>query len=233
MRLLRMIAMAAVLSAPALAADSETYSVDGAGPDGSKYSGSVTLTELHPTGKVDGDVFTVEWTIGSEVTKGVGVLSDDRKTLSVTYPSGDTVGLSTMIQTDTGATGIWFIKGMTGFGTEVWTKSKTEAATTEPVPPPPAGAATYDHAVECAAATSYVVGMLRSTPGSDAAKIDAYDKANSAWIMKLSDFPEGKDLNKNIDAIQAKQQVYANDPDGMAKATPVADDCVATAPAME
>ena len=119
-------------------------------------------------------------------------------------------------------------------GTETWTPiSSTDV-------PPPAGdpavtevAITYERAVECAAATSFMVGTLRTTPGSDQAKIDAYDKANSAWIMKLGDVGKDKKMSERIADIKAKQATYASDPNGVATATSVADACVASAPPME
>lgn len=230
--------LAFALAGAASAAD--TFSVDGTNVDGAKYTGTVTLTEVQTGGKVDGDVFTVEYTVGTDVTKGIGILDPARKTLAVTYPSGDSVGVVTMVQTPTGASGIWFIQGMEGNGSEVWTKTAATSAATPPEPaptasPPAAGAGeiTYERAIECAAATSYVTGMLRATPGADQAQITKYDNANSAWTIKLSDYDAKADMNKRIEDIQAKQQVWANDSDGMSKAQPIADDCVAHAPPVE
>lgn len=236
MRILCVAAIAVALSGVTAASDTDTFTVSGTNPDGAPYTGTVTLTEVDAPGKVDGDVFNVVWTIGADIVEGIGIVSkDDRKTLALSYPANEGAGVMIITQTDAGMSGVWFIKGMSAVGTETWTPAASDAAAaTSPPPTATPGDITYDRAVECAAATSFVLGTLRVTPGADAAKIDAYDKANSAWIMKLGDIaPADKTMSKRIADIKAKQQTWSDDPDGMTKATPIADDCVATAPPIE
>lgn len=232
MRLLAVLAFAASLALPVAASDTDTFNVQGTTPDGKSYTGTVTLTELKPSGKVAGDVFSVTWTIGGGTTEGIAMVDPgNRHVLYISYISGGAPGLAVMTEEDGSAKGIWYAKGAPGTGTEVWT----------PIAKPSGGgdgvateaAITYERAVLCAAATAYLTGTLRSTPGADAAKIDAYDKANSAWTIKLGEVGADKDMGKRIDDVRAKQGEWANDPDGIAKATPIADDCVVTAPPIE
>ncbi|BCW89473.1 hypothetical protein sos41_26370 [Alphaproteobacteria bacterium SO-S41] len=232
MRLMSTVACAVLLAAAAFAADSQTFDVKGKGPNGDAYTGKVTLTEVKPGGTVASDVIDVVWDFNGSKTQGVGLVDpNNKKNLIVSYIMEGVPGLAIMTEQDNKASGVWYVQGAPGTGTEEWTPvAGTDAA---PAAPAEAGAITYERAITCAAVTSYVTGMLRSTPGADAAKIDAYDKANSAWTMKLSDVGADKTMDQRIDDIRAKQGEWANDPDGMAKATPVADDCVATAPPME
>ena len=229
MRMVSAAVLAAFLMVPAMASDTDTFNVQGTGPDGSTYTATVTVTELHPSGKVAGDVFDVVWDFNGSKIQGVGMVDPaNRNLLTVSYVLNGLPGLSIMTQQGGSVTGVWYVQGAPGTGTETWTPASAAA--------PQSGSSTeitYERAVICSAATSYVTGMLRSTAGADAAKIDAYDKANSAWVIKLGEVGASVDMNKRIDDIQAKQGEWANDPDGLAKATPIADECVATAPPME
>lgn len=228
MRIAGALMMSVLLAASAAAADTETYAVEGTKPDGTPYKGTVAITELNDVDASGGDAFDVVYTIDGKTSDGAGLLSPDRKILTISFVGANgKPGVVSLAQTDGGAEGVWLIDGDIGTGTEKWSKAVADA------PPPAApGEITYERAVECAAVTSYVVGMLRTTPGADQAKIAAYDQANSQWIFKIGDLPGGEDMNANIAAIQTKQQTWANDPDGLSKATPIADECVATAPPM-
>ena len=231
MRLMSTVACALLIATAAFAADSQTFDVKGKGPNGDAYTGKVTLTEVKPTGTVASDVIDVVWDFNGSKIDAVGMVDpNNKKNLIVSYVMNGVPGLAIMTEQDNKASGIWYIKGAPGTGTEEWTPVSGTAA---PAGAAETGAITYDRAITCAAVTSYVTGMLRATPGADAAKIGAYDKANSAWTMKLSDVGADKTMDQRIADIRAKQGEWANDPDGLAKATPVADDCVATAPPME
>ncbi len=228
MRILATAILSLALGGLASASDTDTFAVQGTDPDGSAYTGTVTLTELHLDRQIAGDVFDVVWDVGGQKIVGVGIVDGaNRNVLAVAYDFQGAPGVAIMTQDGETAKGVWYVKGAPGAGTEIWTPREN--------PEPPAAAAieiTYDRAVTCAAATSFVTGMLRATPGADAAAIQAYDAANSAWIVKLGEVGKDKAMSARIADIRARQQEWAADPDGLAKATPVADDCVMSAPPM-
>ncbi|MFO1236820.1 MAG: hypothetical protein U1F24_07355 [Alphaproteobacteria bacterium] len=223
--------LAVSFAGAAAADDTEAFSVQGTAPDGSPYSGSVTLTELHFDRPFEGDAFDVVWTIGGETIQGVGIVDGaNRDVLAISYVYAGAPGVSIMTHADGVAKGVWYVKGTPGAGTEVWTPADN--------PEPPGAAApaateiTYERAVACSAATSFVTGTLRATPGADPEAIKKYDAANSAWIVKLGEVGKDKPMSTRIADVKAKQQEWAADPDGMAKATALADECVASAPPM-
>ena len=171
----------------------------------------------------ESDAFKVVWDFYGSKLEGVGVVAgSNRKVLAIGYILDGQPGVSVMTEAGESAEGVWVTKTSNGIGTETWTQVKGGGQAD--------GAVTYERAVECAAATSFLVGTLRATPGADTARIDAYDKANSAWIIKLGDVGADKPMDQRISDIQAKQAVYAADANGVAVATPVADACVASAP---
>jgi hypothetical protein len=229
MRLLTL-TVAVLLSGTALA-ETMTYTVAGTDARGGTYGGTVTLEELPKEGVGEGDRFRVTWNTGGAPVVGVGVVDgSNRHALAVAYVFDGQPGVSIMIENAGTLSGLWAVEGSVGTGTEVWTPADSGAPA---APAPAAGAVTYESAVQCAAATSFVVGNLRVTPGSDAAKIETYDKANSAWIIKVGELGKDKPMRQRIDDIQAVQAAFAADADGMGKALPIADQCVATAPAIE
>lgn len=232
MKILLAALIAALLASTALAEANLTFSVAGVDPTGGTYTGTVIVEELPKEGVGSGDSFKVTWNTGGDPVVGVGVVDGrNRNVLAIGYVFNGAPGSAVMLVDDSGASasGLWAVAGATGTGTEVWTAVAAGAAA--PAAAPAAdGTITYDGAVECAAATAFVVGNLRVTPGSDTAKIDTYDKANSAWIIKVGELGKDKKMSERIADIRAVQAVYAADADGMGKAVPIADRCVATAP---
>jgi len=235
MQFVKSLLAAALLSSTAMADDINKFSVAGQSPGGEPYTATVTREERPKQDVGQGDQFKVTWDFNGSTLEGVGIVSgDNRKVLAIGYILDGQPGVAVMVEADGTATGVWASKTSGGMGTETWTPiSSTDV-------PPPAGEAakaevaiSYERAVECAAATSFMVGTLRTTPGSDQARIDAYDKANSAWIMKLGEVGKDKKMSERIADIKAKQAVYAADPNGIATAAPVADACVTTAPPIE
>jgi len=85
----------------------------------------------------------------------------------------------------------------------------------------------YDHAAQCAAVTAVMLSNLRAAPEPDTAKIELYDAANSAWIGKLAELAPDSDPGDRMGDVIAHQRPYNDDPDGAAKAAPVAEACVA------
>lgn len=225
MKRLTSTALMAVLAAGAALADTDimTFAVAGKSPGGQPYTATVTLEEMPQQGVGQGDAFKVVWDFNGSKLEGVGVVAgSNRKVLAIGYILDGQPGVSVMTEAGESAEGVWVTKTSNGIGAETWTQVKGGGQAD--------GAVTYERAVECAAATSFLVGTLRATPGADTARIDAYDKANSAWIIKLGDVGADKPMDQRISDIQAKQAVYAADANGVAVATPVADACVASAP---
>lgn len=127
MKTLSTLLLAATLSTGMAAAQQvQNFTVAGKGHDGSTYSGTVTLTEIKPSGagKMDAPALKVVWTIGTETTEGIAIVNQtDNDVLSVAYSYGGVPGVAIMRGDDTKGTasGIWWIKGMNGVGEEVWT----------------------------------------------------------------------------------------------------------------
>ncbi len=97
-----------------------------------------------------------------------------------------------------------------------------QAAAAETPPP-----ATYEHAVDCAAVTAVMLSNKRNSGEWDEAKIKLYDDANTAWIEKLAELAPDKDPGDRMGDVIAAQRPYNDDPDGVTKAAPVAEACVA------
>ncbi|MFT3808829.1 MAG: hypothetical protein QM698_02830 [Micropepsaceae bacterium] len=99
---------------------------------------------------------------------------------------------------------------------------QTATAAAETAPP-----VTYEHAVECAAVTAVMLTAMRSVPEQDAAKIQLYDEANSAWIGKLAELAPDREPGDRMGDVIASQRPFNDDPDGATRAAPIAEACVA------
>lgn len=125
MRLMFAAALAFGLAGSAVASDTDMFNVEGTGPDGNTYSGTVALTEMQLGSGVKGDVFKVVWTIGGQTTEGVAIVSEEnRKVLAVGYTYAGKAGVAVMTEADGKATGSWWVDGAPGTGTEVWTPAQ-------------------------------------------------------------------------------------------------------------
>lgn len=91
-----------------------SYKAAGKNPDGSAYTGTVTIKIISDT------TYTVEWKIGDSVLKGFGMRQGD--TLAATYMLDGQPGL-VVYKVQQGGTlnGTWAIKGESGSGSEVLT----------------------------------------------------------------------------------------------------------------
>ena len=97
--------------ATAFAADpSGTYDVQGASPAGSKYSGTVTITDT-------GQTFKMVWKIGSDTYTGTAI--GDKDFLAVSYTSGSDTGLALYGADGGNWKGIWTYAGGTKIGSEL------------------------------------------------------------------------------------------------------------------
>lgn len=114
-----------MLVGAAQADDVLNFNVAGTNPDGSTYSGTVEVTELHQK-KASGDVFSVVWTVSGAKVEGVGMVSgEDRMTLAVGYPTRSGGGVLLLkLGSDMTAKGEWMVQGAPGIGTEIWTPAK-------------------------------------------------------------------------------------------------------------
>ncbi|MGB6534816.1 MAG: hypothetical protein WBF58_02520 [Xanthobacteraceae bacterium] len=88
-----------------------TYDVQGTSPDGSKYSGTVTVTKT-------GQTFRVIWTIGSDEYNGTAI--GDKDFMAISYTSGSESGLALYGADGGNWKGIWTYAGGTSMGTELW-----------------------------------------------------------------------------------------------------------------
>jgi hypothetical protein len=110
----------ATFLAASVAAQAETlrlshrYDAAGTNPDGSKYSGTVTIDIISDT------TFAIQWNIGGELYKGFGMRRNDA--LAATYTMGGEPGLMIYQVDDKGIMrGLWAVRGQNGNGTEVLT----------------------------------------------------------------------------------------------------------------
>jgi hypothetical protein len=110
------------LLALAVAARAETlmlapnYDVVGTSPDGSKYSGTVTIDKISDT------TFAIRWEIGSSVL-GFGMHTND--SIAATFMAGDNPGLIIYKVDNSGElSGVWSVRGHDGSGTERLTPQK-------------------------------------------------------------------------------------------------------------
>ena len=115
---LAMMTVMFLLALSAQAADvlqlAPSYKAVGKNGDGSSYTGTVTIKIISDT------TFSIEWKIGSSVTKGFGMRMNDN--LSATYMLDGQPGLVMYkVLADGSMSGIWAIKGQPGNGSEVLT----------------------------------------------------------------------------------------------------------------
>ena len=100
--------------ATAFAADPVgSYDVRGNNPDGSKYTGTVTVTQT-------GQTYRVVWRIGN--TRYTGTAIGDKNFLAVSYQSGNESGLALYGADGGNWKGIWTYSGGTSMGSELWSR---------------------------------------------------------------------------------------------------------------
>jgi len=93
------------------------YDGTGTNPDGSKYTGTVSVKVVSDT------TFLIEWSIGDATYKGFGMRLND--TLAATYMIDDEPGLVMYkVGNDGTLNGLWTIRGKNGSGTERLTPHK-------------------------------------------------------------------------------------------------------------
>jgi hypothetical protein len=90
-----------------------SYDVKGQNPDGSQYTGSVTV-------KRTGDTFKVTWQVGNTRYDGTGI--GNEKFLAVSYTAGDESGLALYGADGGNWKGIWTYSGGTKMGAEFWSR---------------------------------------------------------------------------------------------------------------
>jgi hypothetical protein len=110
------LAMAAAVATPALAQKvGGNYTVEGTNPDGSKYSGTATITP-------SGSTCRIVWDTGG-TSKGICMLAN--KAFAAYYRMGDGDGLVVYeVQPDGVLKGYWTITDKDGAGTETLTPAK-------------------------------------------------------------------------------------------------------------
>jgi hypothetical protein len=114
--LLRTFALTLVLLAVALPAKADSltlasrYEASGSNPDGSKYTGTATVTVISDT------TYTIAWKIGDSTYEGFGMRLND--SLAATYTIDGDPGLIIYKVDGDGLTGAWAIRGHDGVGTE-------------------------------------------------------------------------------------------------------------------
>jgi hypothetical protein len=112
---MRSVFVAAVLLwgiAAAYAADPVgAYDVQGSSPDGSKYTGTATVTKT-------GETFKVIWVIGSDTYTGTAIGNKDF--MAISYVSGSETGLALYGEDGGNWKGVWTYAGGTSMGTELW-----------------------------------------------------------------------------------------------------------------
>jgi hypothetical protein len=113
MRKLLVAAAAVILfcAAPALADPVGKYAVEGTNPNGTSYSGIVSVERTGQTYKVD-------WVIGRQRFSGTGIGNKDF--LAVSYVSGDQTGLALYAPDGDGWKGVWTYAGGKQMGTDLW-----------------------------------------------------------------------------------------------------------------
>jgi hypothetical protein len=111
-----------VFLAVAMAANAETltlsnnYTATGTNPDGSAYTGTVSVEILSDT------TFAIKWNIGGTIYRGFGMRRNDA--LAATYTIDGEPGLVVYKVDGNGLDGLWAIKGRSGNGTEHLTPSE-------------------------------------------------------------------------------------------------------------
>jgi hypothetical protein len=86
------------------------YNANGAGPDGSKYSGTVTIDITSDT------TFSIRWDIGGTIYNGFGMRRGTM--LSAAFYNDKSSGLVMYEVQGDGLDGNWTFKGESGTGTE-------------------------------------------------------------------------------------------------------------------
>ena len=92
------------------------YKAVGTNPDGSAYTGVVTIQILSDT------TFAIQWKIGDEVYKGFGMRRNDA--LAATYTIDGKPGLMIYKVDGNGLDGLWAVRGDSGNGSEHLTPSE-------------------------------------------------------------------------------------------------------------
>jgi hypothetical protein len=116
-------AVCAAVLLTAAHAETRTFDVAGQDSEGGYYTGTVKVEELPGGGKGGADSFRVTWNTGGGPVVGIGVIeSTNPKVMSVGYILNGEAGVAHMIQTRTGASGVWAIDGGDGTGFETWTR---------------------------------------------------------------------------------------------------------------
>ena len=90
-----------------------SYDVQGSNPDGSKYTGTVTVTRT-------GDTYRVTWRVGDTRYDGTGI--GNKEFLAVSYRSGDESGLALYGADGGNWKGIWTYAGGSKIGAELWSR---------------------------------------------------------------------------------------------------------------
>jgi hypothetical protein len=92
------------------------YDAVGTNPNGSKYTGTVTIKILSDT------TFAIQWSIDGTTYKGFGMRRNDA--LAATYMIDGEPGLVVYKVDGNGLDGLWTVRGENGNGTEHLTPSK-------------------------------------------------------------------------------------------------------------
>jgi hypothetical protein len=91
------------------------YDAVGTNPDGSKYTGTVTVQIISNT------TFAIQWSIGGTTYKGFGMRRNDA--LAATYTIDGEPGLVVYKVDGNDLDGLWAVRGENGNGTEHLTPS--------------------------------------------------------------------------------------------------------------
>jgi hypothetical protein len=101
----------AALCGPVLAAPTLKFEARGTNPDGSRYSGTATITIISNT------TCTIVWEVGSTAS---GICMREGSTFAASYVLGSAVGIVIYTIRDDGILdGKWTIAGKDGIGTEL------------------------------------------------------------------------------------------------------------------
>ncbi|WP_407050215.1 hypothetical protein [Methyloraptor flagellatus] len=104
---------ACLMPAVALADPVGKYDVEGKGPDGEEYSGTVSVERT-------GETFRVVWLIGGEKSVGTAVGNDNF--FAVSYKQKSDTGIAVYEKDADGWIGVWTYAGGRKMGTERFTR---------------------------------------------------------------------------------------------------------------